>query len=265
MTHDVRAPLSTARYLDRLADDFARLRAVATAADPAAVVPSCPDWTVTDLVRHVAQVYVDKTHAIREGAESEWPPKGTEDAEPFALLDRAYADLRTELTTRDPGDPAGGWYTPDRTVGFWIRRMAQETVIHRIDAELAAGQEVAPVPEDLAVDGIDELLKVFTAFAVEEWPDAFTEALDGSPGRTIDIHAVGTKAAAWRITTGPSRFAVEDALGDTPADLTLSAPPSPLLRHLWNRRTPSAPPRITTSGDQQTLTTLHTCLTTATQ
>jgi hypothetical protein len=30
-------------------------------------------------------------------------------------------------------DPAGSWYTPDQTVGFWIRRMAQETVIHRID------------------------------------------------------------------------------------------------------------------------------------
>ncbi|MFD8572941.1 maleylpyruvate isomerase family mycothiol-dependent enzyme [Streptomyces sp. NPDC059639] len=265
MTHDVRVPLSTARYLDCLAADFDRLRSVATAADPGAAVPTCPDWTVADLVRHVGQVYVDKTHAIREGAETEWPPKGTQDAEPFALLDRAYADLREELTTRDPGDPAGGWYAPDRTVGFWIRRMAQETVIHRIDAELAAGQQVAPVPEDLAIDGIDELLKVFTQYAVSEWPDYFTDTLAGSPGRTVEIRALGTKAAAWRISTGPARFTVEDGPGDTPADLTLSAPPSALLQDLWNRRTPGEATRVTVTGPEAATTELRACLTIATQ
>ncbi|WP_353944790.1 maleylpyruvate isomerase family mycothiol-dependent enzyme [Streptomyces sp. HUAS MG91] len=265
MTHDVRVPLSTARYLDCLAADFDRLRSVATAADPAAVVPSCPGWTVTDLVRHVAQVYVDKTHAIREGTESEWPPKGTADAEPFALLDRAYADLSAELTTRDPKDPAGGWYAPDRTVGFWIRRMAQETVIHRIDAELAAGQRSAPVPEDLAIDGVDELLKVFAAYAVAEWPDYFTDTLAGSPGRSVEIRALGTKAAAWRITTGPARFTVEDAPGDTPADLTLSAPPTPLLRTLWNRPAPETPAQLTSTGSREALDELHACLKIATQ
>jgi hypothetical protein len=36
--------------------------------------------------------------------------------------------------------------------------MAQETVIHRADAELAAGAPVAVIPGDLAADGIDELL-----------------------------------------------------------------------------------------------------------
>jgi hypothetical protein len=50
---------------------------------------------------------------------------------------------------------------PDQTVGFWIRRMAQETVVHRVDAELAA--EVAPgaIPDDIALDGIDEFLIAF--------------------------------------------------------------------------------------------------------
>ncbi|MEU6848073.1 maleylpyruvate isomerase family mycothiol-dependent enzyme [Streptomyces sp. NPDC046716] len=265
MTHDVRVPLTTARYLDCLAADFDRLRSVASAADPGAVVPSCPDWTVTDLVRHVAQVYVDKTHAMRTGEELEWPPKGTADAEPFALLDRAYADLLAEFADREPGDPAGGWYTPDRTVGFWIRRMAQETVIHRIDAELAAGQQIAPVPEDLAVDGIDELLKVFTQFAVSEYGNYFTDVLAGSPGHSIDIHALGTKAAAWRITTGPARFTVTDGTDDTPPDLTLSAPPAALLRDLWNRQSPDAPSPVTTTGPQEPLQELRSCLTIATQ
>ena len=78
---------------------------------------------------------------------------------------RAYSSVLAEFAARRPQDPAGSWYTPDQTVGFWIRRMAQEKVIHSMDAELGIGQPVAPVPADLAVDGIDELLRVL-------WPTA---------------------------------------------------------------------------------------------
>jgi Mycothiol maleylpyruvate isomerase N-terminal domain len=84
-----------------------------------------------------------------------WPPKELADEQPLALLDRVYAGLLKEFATRKPDDPAGSWYTPDRTAGFTIRRMAQETVIHRVDAELRTGQPVAPVPPDFAVDGLD--------------------------------------------------------------------------------------------------------------
>ena len=63
------------RFLDCLAADFARLRAVVPT-DPTAAVPSCPGWTVTDLTRHVGEVYLHKTLAMREGAEPDpWPPK----------------------------------------------------------------------------------------------------------------------------------------------------------------------------------------------
>ena len=64
-----------------------------------------------------------------------------------------HGELRAEFRAREPGAPAPTWFGPDQTVGFWIRRMAQETVIHRIDAELAAGLPVTPVPGDLAADG----------------------------------------------------------------------------------------------------------------
>src|SRR5262249_57802409 len=124
--------------------------------------------------------------------------------ERLAILDRAYAGLRAEFASRKPTDPAGSWYAPNQTVGFWIRRMAQETVIHRIDAELGTGQPVAPVPTDLAVDGIDELLKVFVAYSVAEWAGYFTEILAGSPGRTFAVRADG---AAWRGGAGPGGFA----------------------------------------------------------
>ena len=210
--------METSRLLDCLAADFARLRAVVPT-DPTAAVPSCPGWTVADLPRHVGEVYLHKTLAMREGAEPDpWPPKELADEAPLALLDRAYAGLVEEFAAHQPEDPAGSWYTPDQTVGFWIRRMAQETVIHRIDAELGTGQPVTPVPADLAVDGVDELLKVFVAYSVAEWGDYFTDILAGSPGRTYTVRADG---AAWRARTGPGRFAVEDGAGDGPGAAAL--------------------------------------------
>jgi uncharacterized protein (TIGR03083 family) len=253
--------MERSRYLDCLADDFARLRAVVPL-DLTAPVPSCPGWTVADLTRHVGEVYLHKTLAMREGAEPEpWPPAGLADEDPVVLLDRTYAGLIGEFAAREPGDPAGSWYAPDQTVGFWIRRMAQETVIHRIDAELGTGQPVAPVPADLAVDGVDELLKVFVAYGVAEWGEYFAGILAGSPGRT---YAVRTDGAAWQVRTGPGLFIVEDGAPDGAADLTVSGAPAPLLRWMWNREGDGEPSGVTVEGSAEAADELRRCITTAT-
>jgi uncharacterized protein (TIGR03083 family) len=254
--------MENSRYLDCLTADFTRLRAVVPAS-LTAPVPTCPGWTVADLTRHVGEVYLHKTLAMRDGTEPEtFPPEGLAGQEPVALLDRSYAGLRAEFAARRPADPAGSWYTPDQTVGFWIRRMAQETVIHRIDAELGAGQPVDPVPDDLAVDGIDELLKVFVAFSVAEWGDYFADALGSSPGRTYTVRANG---AAWQVRTGPGRFDVTDGAGDGAADVTVTGPPEDVLRWVWNRETPGAPSRVTVQGDPEAVAELHRCIVIATQ
>jgi uncharacterized protein (TIGR03083 family) len=254
--------MEPSRFLDCLADDFARLRAVVPA-DFTAAVPSCPGWTVADLTRHVGEVYLHKTLAMRDGAEPDpWPPPELADEEPLALLDRAYAGLMGEFAARRPEDPAGSWYTPDRTVGFWIRRMAQETVIHRIDAELGAGQPVGPVPADLAVDGVDELLKVFVAYSVAEWADYFTGILVSSPGHVV---AVRTDGATWRVRTGPGLFGVEDGARDKFADVTVSGTPTPLLRWMWNRESAGEPSGVTVHGDAEALGELQRCIAVATQ
>jgi uncharacterized protein (TIGR03083 family) len=250
------------RFLECLASDFARLRSVVTI-DPAAEVPTCPGWSVADLTRHVGEVYLHKTQAMREGAEPEpWPPKELADEEPLALLDRAHAGLVAEFAAREPEDPAGSWYTPDQTVGFWIRRMAQETVIHRIDGELGTGQPVAPVPDDLAVDGIDELLKIFVAYGVAEWGPDFGDILDASPGRTFTLR---TDGAAWRVRTGPARFTVEDGAGDEPTDVTIGGPPTALLRWVWNREDAGGFPEVTVDGPPEAVEELRRCIVNATQ
>jgi uncharacterized protein (TIGR03083 family) len=254
--------MNNSRFLDCLAADFARLRAVVPI-DLTAAVPSCPGWTVTDLTRHVGEVYLHKTLAMREGAEPDpWPPQELAHEEPLALLDRAYAGLLDEFAARKPEDPAGSWYTPDQTVGFWIRRMAQETVIHRIDAELGTGQPVAPVPADLAVDGIDELLKVFVAYSVAGWAGDFTDILANSPGRT---YTVRTDGAAWRARSGPGLFTVADGPGSDAPNVTVSGAPTAVLRWLWNREGPGEPSGVTVEGPTEAVAELRRCIVTATQ
>ena len=249
------------RYLDCLASDYARLRAVATI-DLAGAVPTCPGWSVADLTRHVGEVYMHKTEAMRKGAEpDQWPPPGIENEEPIGLLDRSYAALVAEFGSRKPSDACGTWYAPDQTVGFWIRRMAQETVIHRIDAELGAAQSVAPVPTDLAVDGIDELLKIFVAYSVANWSNDFKEILS-SPRRT---YAVQTDGGAWRLRTGDGTFSVEDGTSGDKADVTISGSPTAVLRWVWNRESPGEPLEVRVDGPTEAVSELKRCIVTATQ
>lgn len=265
--------MKNSRYLECLEADYRRLREVVPG-HLEGRVPSCPEWSVDDLVRHLGEVYLHKTTAMREGAEPEnWPPDYVKDAAAVELLDDAYRQLTGEFVTRDPAEPSGTWYGPDQTAGFWIRRMAQETVIHRIDAELGARKQVTPVADDLAIDGIDELLKVFVSYSVSNWARYFTEALADSPGHSFLITADATTASpsvSWLVTMAPGRFSVEGGPGErisgtvTP-DVTVSGAPAAVLRWAWNRETPGEPSLVTIGGDAGALAEFQRCVVIATQ
>lgn len=219
--------MDDSRYLACLADDYARLREVAGAAADARV-PSCPDWTGDDLVRHVAEVYRHKTEAMRHGRYPLPPDFG--DEPPVASLDRTYNALVAEFAARKPDEPSLTWYEPEQTVGFWMRRMAQETLIHRIDAELAAGVPHAPIPDDLAIDGIDEVLVRFLAFESVDSAEEFAPHLSDDEGRTIRID---TAAASWSIQLGPTVVSVEPGHAD--AEASVGGEAGAVLRWLWRR------------------------------
>jgi MDMPI C-terminal domain len=140
--------------------------------------------------------------------------------------------------------------------------MAQETVIHRIDAELGTGQPIAPVPADLALDGIDELLKVFVAYGVAEWGSYFADILNNSSGHTYTVRADGS---AWRLQTGPDLFAVEDGGGDDAAEVTVSDEPMAMLRWVWNRESAGEPSDVAVEGNAEAVEELRRCIVTATQ
>lgn len=219
------------RYLDCLAADAARLRDVASR-DLSAPVPSCPEWTVADLVSHVAEVYLHKTETMRRGEwPRPWPPDLTGE-DPLAASDRAYAGLLAEFAARKPAEPTLTWYEPEQTVGFWIRRMAQETVIHRVDAELALGEPLAAIPDDLALDGVDEVLVRFLSYGSRVWTEDFGDGLADCDGRSVLVRAGGE---GWLVRPTTAGVEVTPGGGGGQADATVSGGPVDVLLWLWRR------------------------------
>lgn len=240
--------MDASRFLDCLAADYRALRDAATGAEPAAPVPCCPGWALTDLVFHVAEVYLHKTTVMRTGEwPRQWPPPELTDEPRLALLDRAYAGLTAEFAARGPEAKVPTWYEPDQTVAFWIRRMAQETAIHRIDAEQAAGVPVSAVPDDLAVDGADEVLKLFLGYGPVAWPDEFA-TMDGkhlASDDGQDAIVVTAGQASWTVRPSPRDVVVRDGGTENPRAVAEGAP-DPVLRWLWGR---ASDDEIRLSGD----------------
>ena len=223
-------------FLECLSADYARLRDAAAGAEPTAPVPCCAGWTMADLVSHVAMVYLHKATIMATGRVPEpWPPDVA--GEPLLpLLARAYAELIAEFAQHAPSDPTPTWYDPDQTVAFWIRRMAQETVIHRIDAEQGAGWPVTPARDDLAVDGVDEVLKRFLAYDSVKWPDEFSQMEGGhlAGEGSQDAIIVTAGPASWTVRPSPREVLVEDGASDY-ARVAIEAAPDPMLRWVWGR------------------------------
>jgi uncharacterized protein (TIGR03083 family) len=128
-----------------------------------APVPSCPDWTVLDLVHHLGAVYEwVRGHAARgvTGApEPRWPDRTGRPAGAAALTwwDDEFAQLMALLDGLDPELPAWNWAPQAKKAWFWHRRMAHETAVHRWDAQMTGGL-AEPVEAKLAADGVSEVL-----------------------------------------------------------------------------------------------------------
>jgi uncharacterized protein (TIGR03083 family) len=248
-------------YLDALRNDGQLLADTAAGGSLEADVPPCPGWTVRDAVEHTAEVYQHKIACMRLGRRPEsheWPHAPDPDEDVVGWFRRSLAELLGELTERGPQAPSYTWWPADQTVGFWYRRMAQETAVHRVDVQ-AAFDRVSPVEEALAVDGIDEVLERFLG---DDWSDVTPEEWGGvdpqaGAGRTV---AVRTGDSCWRVQLGPERIEVDTST--EPADATVSGTPSELLLWLWRRRPDTA---VAVEGDGETVVALRDRLYVATQ
>jgi uncharacterized protein (TIGR03083 family) len=191
-------------YLDHLARDSARFAVVLRETPPTALVPSCPGWDADDLLWHLGQVQWFWGTVVRERLAGEQVeelipdrPSGRDGL--LAFYQRASRDLGEILAARAPGSPAWTW-SADQTVGFIHRRQAHEALIHRMDAELTAGERTG-MDARLSADGVDEALRVMYG-GVPGW-GTFAPA---SPG-AVRVHAVDT-GDSWLVT--PGRFTGTD-------------------------------------------------------
>ncbi len=181
-------------------DQVARIRAegeaLARAAESGALdapVPGCPGWDVETLVRHIGDVHRWAATIVRE----QLPVRLQRDFEGPAGRDALlewYRDgcgaLIKTLQTASPDDTFWFWGPAPNALAFWARRQANETAVHRCDAESAYGP-ITPLTAVDAVDAIDE----WFGLAVRR-----TRAPDGG-GRILRL--VATDAGnTWNLIIG---------------------------------------------------------------
>ena len=216
--------LSRERYLETLEREGETLAAAARGR-LSLPVPTCPGWTVGDLLDHTGGVYrfwtqiatgmTDRSMVVREPGPApevvvEWFEEG-------------LARLTETLRSADPDTPIWTWApVEDPTVSWIIRRMAHETCVHRWDAQNAVGSPNS-IESEFAADGIDELLFVF----LPAWPE-----LHRGDGTTAHVHSTDAEGE-WFVRMDDGNFTVtrEHKKGD----VALRAPAGDVLLALWER------------------------------
>lgn len=220
--------------IDAVERELGALHQAVAGGDPAAPVPTCPDWTVADLATHVGEFLGFWAHVLCDGTASpkpDFPPvpatgRGEGADELGAWVAARGDELLGQLGRTEAPTPMWTWYDDDQTAGFIARRVACELAIHRYDAQSARGT-CGPVEADLAIDAVEEVLG----------PLITRRARTGQPtGQTLHLHGTDDGldgAAEWLVTLQPDR--VEVARTHAKGDLALRGPVSDLALLLYRR------------------------------
>ncbi len=220
--------------LDSAAVGLAREAGRVLLSDP---VPTCPGWTVRDLVTHVGGVHRWATTVVAdrltENVEHDtdffdapdepdrflpWFVEGGSTL--VRTLRAAPDDLRTFVFLKD---------APPAKM-FWTRRQAHETTIHRVDAQAARlgrrpSTAEAGIPRSLALDGLDELLTGFV-------PRRSSRLRTDEPFRTVV--APTDAAAAWTVSVSAHPPVVTEG-AEPGAHSRITGTSAALYLGLWNR------------------------------
>ncbi|MFE4775324.1 maleylpyruvate isomerase family mycothiol-dependent enzyme [Streptomyces sp. NPDC056713] len=190
-------------------------------------VPSCPDWSLRDLVEHLTDVQRFWAAAVVAGP-SEKPATvaPVDDTLSVDLLARSAAATQELIAALRGAGPAADcwtwWGNSDvpTTSGAVARHQVQEAAVHTFDAQLATGTP-QPVPAVVALDGIAEFIGISHGTA-GPWPH--------EPAR-IGLHAA--EGESWLVDVTKSGAHLIDGQHETNADLHGSA--SNLLLALHGR------------------------------
>ncbi|MEU6369338.1 maleylpyruvate isomerase family mycothiol-dependent enzyme [Streptomyces sp. NPDC046931] len=251
--HTDHASVSTpVDHRSAVAAETARFVAAVKGADPATAVPSCPGWTLADLIRHTGSV--QRWFSVLLRARIQEPPRTREVDLRLPEREDGYPDWLAEsasvaadaFAATDPDLPMWAWGA-DQYARFWARRMLFETLLHRVDAELALGLRPA-IDRPAAVDGIDEFL-VNLPFATFFAPKVAN--LRG-PDKTIRFRTTDGDDT-WLVRLRPDGFGLDTAhpTADT-ADATVQGTAADLLLLVYGRL-PYGAKALAHEGDEQLL------------
>jgi uncharacterized protein (TIGR03083 family) len=162
-------------FLEHLAENSARFRAVLSDAPAANRVPTCPDWDADDLIWHLGEVQwfwgEIAQRRLTDAADLD-AMNATRDERPgdraglLAFFDRSSERLQRVLSELPPETELWMW-ADDHSAAYIRRRQTHEALVHRIDAELTAGADRAPIDCRLAADGVDEALRIMRGYEPE--------------------------------------------------------------------------------------------------
>jgi uncharacterized protein (TIGR03083 family) len=214
------------RYADELEAETERLIRAVSRQNPTAQVPTCPEWTVRDLVTHVGTGHRLASEIIETRRDRMLPyvlvaaPEKPD--EWGAWLTAGARRLNAAVRERGFDGWAWTWQPRYQTAGFWLRRMVHDELVHRFDAD--PDGEVAP---DLAADGVSDLLLALSIF----------DRLKGD-GETLRFTATDV-GVNWLVTLTPTGLTYEHGITDGKADLEGAA--KDLLLILNRRREATKP------------------------
>ncbi|MEV8021680.1 maleylpyruvate isomerase family mycothiol-dependent enzyme [Streptomyces sp. NPDC086554] len=230
------------RHCAEIAGQLGQLRATLAGADLSATVPTCPEWTLGYLARHIGGAVRWAEQLVATGATGDIPEedipgiRGPE-GDDLAALDAWLAET-AELAAKTFGGaradtPVWSWAEP-QNAGFWARRMTHEVAIHRADAAIAAGVAYE-VAADVAADAIDEWLEI-VRYVQRSQPEDSAAELRGA-GRSIHLHATDAPAglnAEWVIEFDEDGFSWRR--GHEKATVALRGPLTEVLLAFYRRR-----------------------------
>ncbi|MDA3031786.1 MAG: maleylpyruvate isomerase family mycothiol-dependent enzyme [Actinomycetota bacterium] len=155
--------------LDHIRVDGNEFLRLVSGADLTMSVPSCPDWRLGDLVHHVGKVWdfwasiVSAKITDRSDVRSVAAPTRPEtDVELVASAFESHVRLCETLQAAGLDQQVWTWTGAAQSTAWVRRRMAQETLMHLLDAGMTLGLEI-DFPSDICADGIDEFLTWFAA------------------------------------------------------------------------------------------------------
>lgn len=152
--------LSHEELVNRLSHVVETFAAGASAGDPQVGVPTCPGWSIGDLVVHLGDVHRWATRAIEDRVNGDRSFRPDPDESLAGWYRESAEGLLHALRTTPIDQDVWSFGPPPHRVTFWSRRQLHETMVHLWDLQSATGSADA-IDESVARDGIDEVCSMF--------------------------------------------------------------------------------------------------------